>query len=117
MKHFVKILRREDGWPVPKYLGSCGRTIVSEYCGEMLTDRAQDAWHVRAYIAYQLLSAAFNFTYNHPLFSFYFTDIIPDNVGVTSAGEVCFFDLENIIIVEKNTTGMYFMCIINDSFS
>ncbi|XP_075212129.1 divergent protein kinase domain 2A-like isoform X2 [Lycorma delicatula] len=99
-----KILPQEDGWPVSKYLGSCGRTVVSEYCGEMLTDHIQDMWSTRSSFAHQLLTAAFNLTYSHPLFAFYFTDITPDNIVISSDGKVTFIDLENIIIVERNTT-------------
>ncbi|XP_022191304.2 divergent protein kinase domain 2A isoform X2 [Nilaparvata lugens] len=99
-----QVLKAENGWPVPKHYGSCGRVTVSENCGEMLTNCVKDDWDSRKHLALQLLDSALNFTFNHPHFAFYFTDITPDNIAVTTSGEVKFIDLDNVIIVERSTT-------------
>ncbi|RZF41022.1 hypothetical protein LSTR_LSTR002654 [Laodelphax striatellus] len=99
-----QILKAEDGWPIPKYFGGCGTSNVAEYCGKMLTQCVNYDWDSRKQIARQLLDSALNFTFNHPHFAFYFSDITPDNIAVTATGQVRFIDLDNVIIVEKNTT-------------
>ncbi|XP_069698636.1 divergent protein kinase domain 2A isoform X2 [Periplaneta americana] len=99
----LQILPEEDGWPVPKYLGACGRLVAEEYAGEMLTYYHQAPWLQRVKLAYQLLVAALNFTDSHPQFSFYLTDISPDNIAVDAEGRLKFVDLENVIVVDRNT--------------
>ncbi|PSN52914.1 Deleted in autism protein 1 [Blattella germanica] len=105
----LQILRAENGWPVPKYKGACGRIIVEEYVGEMLYMYHRAPWLQRASFAFQLLMAALNFTNDHPDFSFYLTDISPDNIAVDSYGKIKFIDLENVIVVNKNINeeGLY----------
>ena len=95
-------MRQEDGWPVAKYLGACGRIIVEEYAGQMLYTYYSAPWIQRANFAHQLLVAAHNFTYSHLNFSFYLTDVSPDNIAVDGNGKIKFLDLENIILVDKN---------------
>lgn len=91
------------GWPVARYYGSCGRLVVSEYCGVSLTEYAVAAdWKHRFSVAQQLLEAAVNFTLSHSHFAFYFTDISADNIAVSNDGIAKFVDLEHVIIVEKN---------------
>ncbi|BET00033.1 chromosome 3 open reading frame 58 [Nesidiocoris tenuis] len=89
-------------WPVPVFYGSCGRMIVVEDCGTILTDFKNNPWEERAHLSVQLLQAAFNFTFNHPDLAFYFTDTSPDNIAVDERRNVRFIDLEHVIIVEKN---------------
>lgn len=98
----LQALPEEDGWPVAKYIGACGRVVVEEYAGEMLTSYHNAPWLQRANIAYQLLIAAHNFTDSHPLFGFYLTDISADNIALDSQGRLRFVDLENVIIVDRN---------------
>lgn len=52
---------------------------------------------------------AFNFTFSHPHFSLYFTDLTMDNVAVDSNITLHIIDLENVILVNKNFphTGTY----------
>ncbi|KAJ9585287.1 hypothetical protein L9F63_002917 [Diploptera punctata] len=98
----MQVLRQEDGWPVAKYLGACGRIIVEEYVGQMLYTYYAAPWIQRASFAHQLLVAAYNFTYSHLNFSFYLTDISPDNIAVDANGRIKFVDLENVVVVDKN---------------
>lgn len=94
------------GWPIATYLGSCGNIIASEHCGEMLTSYAKKAnWNTRVSLSQQLLEAALKFTFDHPNFSFYFTDISADNIAVSDEGVLKFVDVENVIIVDKNPIG------------
>lgn len=85
-------------WPVPQYIGACGRLIIESDCGDNLNDYADLKWEGRAYLAYQLLDAAKKFTYDHPLFRIYLTDLSPDNVAVDSTLKVRIVDLENVVI-------------------
>ncbi|XP_063229062.1 divergent protein kinase domain 2A-like isoform X2 [Bacillus rossius redtenbacheri] len=97
----LQVLPAEEGWPVPRYLGACGRIAVQEYAGDMLTSHHGAPWLSRASMAYQLLSAAEQFTSGHPHFRFYLTDVSPDNIAVDPAGVVRFVDLENVVVLDK----------------
>ncbi|XP_015509861.1 divergent protein kinase domain 2A isoform X2 [Neodiprion lecontei] len=97
----LQILPTEDGWPVPKYYGACGRVIVEEYVGPPLSNYHQEPWIRRAKIASSLLEAAQKFTYRSPHFGFYLTDISPDNIAVDPKDNAKFIDMENIIVVDK----------------
>lgn len=83
-------------------MGSCGRVVVEEYAGEILTSYHNAPWLQRVHLAHQLLIAAHNFTDSHPLFGFYLTDISADNIAVDAQGKLRFVDLENVIVVDKN---------------
>lgn len=85
-------------WPIPHYFGACGRVVVESDCGQNLNHYADLKWKERAYLAYQLLEAAKNFTYDHPVFRIYLTDLSPDNVAVDSKLKVRFVDLENVVL-------------------
>lgn len=88
-------------WPVPYYIGACGRLIVERDCGQSLNQQNNLKWRERAYLAYQLLQAAKNFTYDHPIFRIYLTDISSDNIVVDSSFKVTFVDLENHVLTLK----------------
>ncbi|KAJ8937614.1 hypothetical protein NQ318_018427 [Aromia moschata] len=55
-----------------------------------------------AYLAFQLLQAAKNFTEDHEDFRLYLTDISPDNVAVSESLQISFVDLEDAILKRKN---------------
>lgn len=93
----------EDGWPVPKYFGACGRLVVEEYIGPTLSNYHLEPWFRRAKIASSLLEAAEMFTYRNPQFGFYLTDVSPDNIAVDKGDNAKFIDMENIIVVDKRT--------------
>ncbi|KAK1138141.1 hypothetical protein K0M31_002624 [Melipona bicolor] len=100
----LQILSADEGWPVPKYFGACGRIVVEEYIGLPLTAYYNEPWLRRAKLASSLLDAAYKFTYKNENFSFYLTDVSADNVAVDSADNVKFVDLENVIVVDKSVT-------------
>lgn len=97
----LQILPAEDGWPVPKYFGACGRLVVEEYVGPPLSNYYREPWIRRAKIASSLLEAAQMFTYRNPQFGFYLTDVSPDNIAVDQQDNAKFIDMENIIVVDK----------------
>lgn len=98
----LQIMRAEDGWPVPHYLGACGRIAISLNAGEPLIDYHQKSWPERAGLALQLLLAADRFTYSHPRFAFYLLDASADNVVVNDQGKLSFIDLEHFVIVDRH---------------
>ncbi|KAJ8681163.1 hypothetical protein QAD02_016950 [Eretmocerus hayati] len=97
----LQILQADNNWPVPKYFGACGRTIVEEYVGLPLSSYLNEPWMRRAKIASSLLDAAYKFTFMDPKFSYYLTDISIDNIAVNNLDQAIFVDLENIIIVDR----------------
>ncbi|XP_012232214.2 divergent protein kinase domain 2A [Linepithema humile] len=99
----LQILSAEDGWPVPKYFGACGRIVMEEYVGLPLSSYYDKPWIQRAKIVSSLLNAAYMFTFKDEKFGFYLTDISVDNIAIDHMkSEAKFIDLENIIVVDKN---------------
>lgn len=47
-----------EGWPFPKYYGSCGRLAMVGWAGKMLTQFWQEPFTIRARLALQLLQIA-----------------------------------------------------------
>ncbi|XP_054013742.1 divergent protein kinase domain 2A-like isoform X1 [Hylaeus anthracinus] len=99
----LQILPANNNWPVPKYLGACGRIVIEEYVGSPLTAYYNKSWLLRAKIASSLLNAAYMFTYRSNDFGFYLTDVSADNIAIDSNNNAKFVDLENVIIVDKNS--------------
>ncbi|KAK2582512.1 hypothetical protein KPH14_004810 [Odynerus spinipes] len=99
----LQILSAKEGWPVPKYLGSCGRVIVEEYVGLPIADYYNAPWIYRAKIALSLLNAVEMFTFKWKDFGFYLTDVSADNIAISSDGVAKFIDLENVIVVDINS--------------
>lgn len=93
----------ENGWPVPKYFGACGQIIMEEYIGLPLVAYYEKPWIQRIKIASSLLNAAYMFTFYNKKFGFYLTDVSADNIAVDYNNVAKFIDLENIIVVDKNT--------------
>lgn len=60
-------------------------------------------WIYRAKIASSLLNAANIFTFKSKDFGFYLTDISADNIAISPDGIAKFIDLENVIVVDKNS--------------
>ncbi|CAB3372344.1 Hypothetical predicted protein [Cloeon dipterum] len=98
----LQAFRAEDGWPFPKYLGSCGRVTAQEFIGSTLAYYTNSEWRTRAKLALQLLKIAQRMTFHDPRFSLYMTDVTPENLAVDSHGNLKVVDLGNIIIVDKN---------------
>ncbi|XP_059483036.1 divergent protein kinase domain 2A [Neocloeon triangulifer] len=92
----------EDGWPFPKYLGSCGRVTAQEYVGSNLGYYLNSEWRTRARLALQLLKIAQRLTFHDQHFSLYLTDVTAENLAVDAHGTLKVVDLGNVIIVDKN---------------
>ncbi|XP_063915941.1 divergent protein kinase domain 2A isoform X1 [Zophobas morio] len=97
----ILTLLSNQAWPVPKLYGRCGFLIIEQYCGLPLNHFQTSPWHVRAYLALQLLEAAIHFTHKHHDFRLYLTDISPDNIAVDDNFTLYFVDLENVILKQK----------------
>ncbi|XP_017785436.1 PREDICTED: deleted in autism protein 1 homolog [Nicrophorus vespilloides] len=91
---------------VPKYFGACGRLVAVEDAGKPLNDFKDSRWLDRLNLALQLLLAAKSLTEDHPYFRFYLTDVSPDNVAVDDNLNLKIIDLENLIIVNKDESGL-----------
>lgn len=100
----LQILKPEEGWPVPKYFGSCGRLIVVEHCGKDLAEFLYAPLPVRMNLTLQVLDLATNFTFGHKDYAFYFTDISPINLVVDQKHRVRLVDLEHVIISNKKSS-------------
>ncbi|XP_074112721.1 divergent protein kinase domain 2A isoform X2 [Cotesia typhae] len=98
----LQILKADEGWPVAKFYGACGRLVVEEYAGLPLTVYYQEGWLWRAKIAIRLLESAHAFTFRSPEYSFYLTDLSSDNIVIDESDNPVFIDLENIIILHRN---------------
>lgn len=102
----LEIFSKNENWPVPKLYGYCGRVAVEENTGDPLNSIQYYDWYKRAYVAYQILIAAKNFSVNHGRFRLYLTDISPDNIVVNNNLEVSFVDFGNVILKAKNEKDM-----------
>lgn len=98
----LEMFSKNNNWPVPKLYGYCGRLVVVENAGEPLNSIENCDWYQRAYVAYQILKAARNFSEDHADFRLYLTDISPDNIVVDSNLEISFVDFGNVILKAKN---------------
>lgn len=100
----LELFKQESKWPVPRFYGACGRCIIVENGGIPLGELESLNWYDRAYISYQLLELAEQFTFGHDLFRLYLTDISPDNIVVNMDNlKVKFVDLEHGILKKKNS--------------
>ncbi|XP_014217218.1 deleted in autism protein 1 homolog [Copidosoma floridanum] len=99
---FLQLLRPENDWPTPKYIGECGRVVVEENAGLPLSAFINEPWIKRAEISSSLLDAAYKLTFKHSEFAFYLTDVSTDNIAVNQNNQAVFIDLENVIVVDKD---------------
>ncbi|XP_044729761.1 uncharacterized protein LOC123293108 [Chrysoperla carnea] len=108
----LQLFNKNDGYPVPKYYGACGRYIIVEDCGIKLHDylntylinmNSIDGWLTRAYIALQLLQSMKLFTSTHNLYHLYLLDISSDNIVIDiHTKRIKFIDFEHIILKQYN---------------
>ncbi|KAG5898945.1 hypothetical protein JTB14_004668 [Gonioctena quinquepunctata] len=94
----LQLFSVKENFPFPHFYGFCGRLAIEENCGEPLNNIENHLWFDRAYVAYQILQAAKNFTESHSSFRLYLTDISPDNIVVGRDLKVSFIDLENAVL-------------------
>ena len=92
----------EEGWPFPKYLGSCGRIAIFEDKGRQTMAEAYfKPWDFRAKVARNLLKMAVKFIDNEDRVAIYMTDWSSDNLAVDKYGDVTIVDGEGVVLVDK----------------
>lgn len=100
-----KILSSDVNWPIPKSFGVRGNVLIEEYVGPTLSSLDLSDWNKRAKLAFELLKMARIFTFGHERFSFYFTDISPDNIAIRESSDAVLIDLDHVIIVDRLSFG------------
>lgn len=110
----IKIFNKSSGYAVPNILGYCGRSILQEDSGEPLNVFTKVSWIKRAYLAVQLLQSAVDFTFKHPKYRIYLTDMSSDNVAVQKTTmKLTFIDLENAVLDLKEPSKLIIIFDIN----
>ncbi|XP_007528276.1 divergent protein kinase domain 2B isoform X1 [Erinaceus europaeus] len=96
----LQIFPGAEGWPMPKYLGSCGRFLVStrtsplqEFYGAP-PDQAAD-------LAYQLLGVLESLRSNDLNYFFYFTHVDPGMFGIFNNGHLFIRDASALGVIDK----------------
>lgn len=97
---FWQIFPGAEGWPFPKYLGSCGRLIVT-VSTRPLKEFYGSSSDVTADLALQLLTII-NFMMNNDLnYFFYFTHVDADMFGVFSNGQLFIQNASMLGVIDK----------------
>nr|XP_060626224.1 divergent protein kinase domain 2B isoform X2 [Anolis sagrei ordinatus] len=96
----VQIFPGAEGWPFPKYLGSCGRLIVTT------STRPLKAFYgttpeVAADLALQLLAILESMANNDLSYFFYFTHVDTGTFGVFSDGHLFIRDASTLGVIDK----------------
>lgn len=89
-----------EGWPFPRYLGSCGRLVVSAST-QPLRDFFGAAPEVAADLALQLLAVLRSMGTNDLNYFFYFTHVDAGTFGVFSNGHLFIRDASTLGIIDK----------------
>ncbi|KAJ8787806.1 hypothetical protein J1605_005708 [Eschrichtius robustus] len=96
----LQIFPGAEGWPLPKYLGSCGRFLVStstsplqEFYGAP-ADQAAD-------LAYQLLGVLESLRSNDLNYFFYFTHVDVDMFGIFNNGHLFIRDASALGVIDR----------------
>uniref|UniRef100_A0A2D4MDS7 FAM69 protein-kinase domain-containing protein n=1 Tax=Micrurus spixii TaxID=129469 RepID=A0A2D4MDS7_9SAUR len=96
----LQIFPGAEGWPFPKYLGSCGRLIVTASTRPMKEFYGSSS-DVTADLALQLLTII-DFMMNNDLnYFFYFTHVDADTFGVFSNGQLFIQDASMLGVIDK----------------
>ncbi|XP_016022153.2 divergent protein kinase domain 2B [Rousettus aegyptiacus] len=97
---FLQIFPGAEGWPLPKYLGSCGRFLVStstsplqEFYGAP-PDQAAD-------LAYQLLGVLESLRSNDLNYFLYFTHVDATMFGIFNNGHLFIRDASALGVIDK----------------
>ncbi|XP_069320393.1 divergent protein kinase domain 2B [Eulemur rufifrons] len=96
----LQIFPGAEGWPLPKYLGSCGRFLVSTSTRPLQEfysappDQAAD-------LAYQLLGVLESLRSNDLNYFFYFTHIEADMFGIFNNGHLFIRDASTLGVIDK----------------
>lgn len=95
----LQIFPEAEGWPFPKYLGSCGRLIVSTST-RPLKEFYSVSPDVAADLALQLLAIIDSMMNNDLNYHFYFTHIDADTFGVFTNGYLFIRDASRLGITD-----------------
>ncbi|KAM6143449.1 divergent protein kinase domain 2B [Erethizon dorsatum] len=96
----LQIFPGAEGWPLPKYLGSCGRLLVSTSTRPLQEfysappDRAAD-------LAYQLLGVLESLRSNDLHYFFYFTHVDAGMFGIFNNGHLFIRDASALGVIDK----------------
>lgn len=96
----LQIFPDVEGWPFPRYLGSCGRLVVSAST-RPLRDFFGSAAEVAADLALQLLAVLSSMATNDLNYFFYFTHVDAGTFGVFSNGHLFIRDASTLGIIDK----------------
>ncbi|KAM9245792.1 divergent protein kinase domain 2B [Leptosomus discolor] len=96
----LQIFPEVEGWPFPRYLGSCGRLVVSAST-RPLRDFYGAAPEVAADLALQLLAVLRSMGTNDLNYFFYFTHVDAGTFGVFSNGHLFIRDASTLGIIDK----------------
>ncbi|XP_035267649.1 divergent protein kinase domain 2B [Anguilla anguilla] len=88
-----------EGWPFPKYYGSCGRMMVSATT-RPIRSTYDSALETRADIAYQLLHVAQGLSSNSLRFLLYYTRVSEDMFATFEDGKLFIVDASAIGIID-----------------
>ncbi|XP_009573210.1 PREDICTED: deleted in autism-related protein 1 [Fulmarus glacialis] len=96
----LQIFPDVEGWPFPRYLGSCGRLVVSAST-RPLRDFYGAAPEVAADLALQLLAVLRSMGTNDLNYFFFFTHVDAGTFGVFSNGHLFIRDASTLGIIDK----------------
>ncbi|XP_069492594.1 divergent protein kinase domain 2B isoform X2 [Ambystoma mexicanum] len=96
----VQIFPGGEGWPFSKYLGSCGRLIVSASTVPLKEFYSATA-EVAADLGYQLLRIIDTMRTNDMDYLFYFTHIGKDTFGTFSDGHLFIKDASSLGVIDR----------------
>lgn len=88
-----------EGWPFPRYHGSCGRLVVWAGSRPLSTLRSA-LLEQRADAAYQLLHIAEGLATNSLRFRLYYTQATEDMFGLAEDGRVLVVDASGIGVID-----------------
>ncbi|NXY86996.1 DIA1R protein, partial [Alcedo cyanopectus] len=97
---FLQIFPNVEGWPFPRYLGSCGRLMVSTSTRPLRDFYGADP-EVAADLALQLLTILRSMGTNDLNYFFYFTRVDSGTFGVFSNGHLFIRDASTLGIIDK----------------
>ncbi|XP_063813417.1 divergent protein kinase domain 2B isoform X2 [Pseudophryne corroboree] len=103
----LQIFPGAEGWPFPKYLGSCGRLFVSTST-QPLTSFNGSAPDIAADLAYQLVQIIHYLSNNDFNYFFYFTHIDGGTFGTVSDGRLFIRDTSKLGIIDMQQGALMF---------
>lgn len=90
-----------EGWPFPRYVGACGRFVMTESLGMPLDNFYGMPFKIRATFALKLLGIARQFTENESQYALYWTELSYSSFLVDKTGDVLVSDGRHISVVDR----------------